>query len=243
LARSSPRPKNINARRGQHSESRFTPDQFDIQLRWSQKWLIIIVAFVVPLVVLPESNFVDITSVPKTSILRILGSLQAGVLLSRLILRLTTGNNDPRQTIRVMLEPIRVSKPAILILGSIAAVVIVSLISTFFAILPHQSWRGRNPSGFEAGEFTALMYVIMGISAFITLRESRNSAILWQTLAITGVAANLVGFLHFLTLTSRYFRHSRLANHRHKRQPDFLWCHVDNACYDHRWRSIPTIFE
>jgi O-antigen ligase len=204
LVASRPRPKNIKSRRRRserRTDSRFTPDELDKRLASTQKWILLLAAFVVPLIVLPESNFIDITSIPKTSSLRILGSLQAGVMLSRLLLRFTDGTDDPRQTIRTLLAPIRVSKPATFILGSITAVVVVSLISTVLSIVPHQSWWGRNPSGFESGEFSALMYVILAISAFITVRESRNSSILWQSLAVTGIAAGLVGFLQYFEIS------------------------------------------
>jgi len=173
-------------------------DSLDQFLAKIQRWILVLAAFIVPLIVLPESNFVDITSVPKTSMLRIFGSLQAGILLSRLVLRFS---GDPKLGAQSLLDPIRASKSAILILGSIAAVVGVSIISTLFSILPHQSWWGRNPSGFEAGEFTALMYVVLAISALVTVRETKHTNLLWITLAVTGVGASLVGFFQYLGLS------------------------------------------
>jgi O-antigen ligase len=154
----------------------------------------------VPLIVLPESNFVDITSTPKTTVLRMLGSLQAGVLLSRLIIMLSSPND---QRLRNAMNPIRSSRPALAILGSVAAVTIVSIISAAFAILPAQSWWGRYAAGFEAGEYSALMYVVLSISAYISVRESVGHKLLgrdslWNVLAITGVLASLVGFLQYL---------------------------------------------
>jgi hypothetical protein len=173
-------------------------DTLDQYLAKIQRWILVLAAFIVPLIILPESNFVDITSIPKTSMLRIFGSLQAGILLSRLLLRLA---GDPKSGLQSLLDPIRASKPATLILGSIAAVAGVSIISTIFSIMPHQSWWGRNPSGFESGEFTALMYIVLSIGALITAREAKHTNLLWITLVVTGFSASIVGFFQYLGLS------------------------------------------
>ena len=180
------------------ASSAMSLDTLDQYLAKIQRWILVLAAFIVPLIILPESNFVDITSIPKTSMLRIFGSLQAGILLSRLLLRFT---GDPKSGLQSLLDPILASKPATLILGSIAAVAGVSIISTIFSIMPHQSWWGRNPSGFESGEFTALMYIVLSISALITAREAKHTNLLWITLAVTGFSASLVGFFQFLGLS------------------------------------------
>jgi hypothetical protein len=46
-------------------------------------------------------------------------------------------------------------------------IVIVSLLSTALSIAPGISLWGRNPASFEAGEYTALMYVVIAIAAFV----------------------------------------------------------------------------
>jgi len=172
--------------------------QLDRGLSIVQLGLLLTAVIVIPLVVLPESNFVDITSTPKSSILRILGVLQLGVLLARLVLVLAN-ENDGR--LRDSLNSIRFAKSAAAILGSVAAVGIISVISASFAILPHQSWWGRVPAGFEAGEFSALMYIVFAISAFVTVRESSGGFTLWRTVAVTGVLATFVGFFQYLGLS------------------------------------------
>ncbi|MDG0866453.1 O-antigen ligase family protein [Candidatus Lucifugimonas marina] len=157
--------------------------------------ILMMAAVLVPLVVLPESNFVDITSTPKTTLLRMLGTLQGGIIVSRLALAFTaTENNRFAEALR----SIRANRPVLAILGSIAAVTAVSTISTILSIIPHSSWWGRSPAGFEAGEFTFLMYVILSLSAFISLRELHDKSLLWKTLAVTGVLAALVGLFQFL---------------------------------------------
>ncbi|NQW21517.1 MAG: O-antigen ligase family protein [Chloroflexi bacterium] len=186
--------------RSNHSQSTTwkSPENLDLYLGATQRLILILAIFVVPLIVLPESSFIDITSVPKTSMLRIFGSLQAGVLLSRVLIRYSSSDG---LGLKSALSPIRESKPATLILSSVAAVVIVSLISTLFSIVPHQSWWGRTPSGFESGEFSALMYVVLMISAFISTRESSRRPVLWRALAVIGVLASLIGFLQHLGLS------------------------------------------
>ena len=84
------------------------------------------------------------------------------------------------------------------ILGSIAAVTVISIISASLSILPALSWWGRVPAAFEAGEFTALMYVVMSVSAFISIREIKGKVTLWRTLAAVGFLASLVGFFQYL---------------------------------------------
>ena len=101
------------------------------------------------------------------------------------------------------MNSIRSPRAALAILGSIAAVTLVSLISAALAILPAQSWWGRNSAGFEAGEYSALMYIVLSISALISVREgvgreSLGRDSLWNVLAITGVLATFVGFLQYL---------------------------------------------
>lgn len=124
-----------------------------------------------------------------------LGILQAGVLLSRLVL-VFTANKENR--FRSTMRGIKSNRPALAILGSITAVTLISIISAILSILPHQSWWGRVPAGFEAGEFTALMYVILSVSAFISIQEHNNRDALWRTFAITGFLAALIGFFQFL---------------------------------------------
>ena len=155
----------------------------------------VVAVFIVPLVVLPESNFRDITSTPKTTILRFLGTLQAGVLLSRLAL-IYASNEQAK--LAESLRDIRSNRPVFAILGSIAAVTVISIISASLSILPAQSWWGRVPAAFEAGAFTALMYVVMSVSAFISIREIQTKVTLWRTLAVVGFLASLVGLFQFL---------------------------------------------
>ena len=42
------------------------------------------------------------------------------------------------------------------------------------------------------------MYIVMSVSAFISVREYSGEMLLWRTLAITGVLAGMVGFFQFL---------------------------------------------
>jgi len=123
-----------------------------------------------------------------------LGTIQAGVLLSRLLISFTGYAENPFTR---SIQAITANKPALAILTSIAAVTAVSIISASLSILPHQSWWGRVPAGFEAGEFTALMYVIMSVSAFVSIYEINSSRIVWKTLALTGVLAAFVGLFQF----------------------------------------------
>ena len=145
--------------------------------------------------VLPESNFVDITSTPKTTFIRMIGTLQAGVLLSRLLIAFTGYAANP---VSRFMSEIKANKPVLAILASVTAVTAVSVISASFSILPHQSWWGRVPAGFEAGAFTALMYIVLSVSAFVSIRELGNSRIVWHSLAVTGILASLVGLFQFL---------------------------------------------
>jgi hypothetical protein len=127
-----------------------------------------------------------------------LGTLQAGVLLSRLVISLSSP--DDRRLIN-SLTVIKNSRSTLLILISIAAVSIISIISSLFSILPHQSWWGRNPAGFEAGEYTALMYVVLSISAYISASEFKSGRAIWRAMAVTGVLAGLVGVFQFFDLS------------------------------------------
>ena len=124
-----------------------------------------------------------------------LGTLQASVLLSRLVLAFA-GAGQNRFT--GGLRSIKANRPVLFILGSVMVVTDISLISAFLSILPDQSWWGRVPAGFESGEFTALMYVIMSIGTFISVREFNNSQWFWKTLTATAVLAGLVGFFQYL---------------------------------------------
>jgi hypothetical protein len=173
-------------------------DNVDTALRNAQLVILALAVVIIPLIVLPESHFVDITSTPKTTMLRILGTMQLGVLASRLVLALSTSEdrclpNSPRA--------IKASRPTVAILISMAAVAAVSLVSTIVSILPHQSWWGRNTAGFEAGEYTALMYVILSVSTFISYREFNHSGWLWKTLLTTALIAGFIGFFQYLGLS------------------------------------------
>jgi hypothetical protein len=170
-------------------------DTVDSYLSKTQLVILLTTIVLVPLVVLPESNFVDITSNPKTTILRMLGMLQLGVLVSRLLLSVAS-NNDSRLLLSI--AAIKTQKPALAIIGSIFAVAIVSIISALFSIMPAQSWWGRVPASFEAGEFTALMYVIMAISTLISVQEYGRRSNFWSVLAITGILASSIGLFQFL---------------------------------------------
>jgi len=114
--------------------------QLDLILAKAQFGIPLAAIVLVPLIVLPESSFADITANPKTTFLRMLGSLQLGVLLSRLVLTLSDANDH---RLVDSLNTIRASRPALAILLSAAAVGIVSVISATLSILPHQSWWGR----------------------------------------------------------------------------------------------------
>jgi hypothetical protein len=181
--------------RKKQSTTSFDLVQLDLILSEVQLVLLMTAALLVPLVVLPESNFVDITSTPKTTLLRMLGTLQAGILISRLALAF---NATEQNRFTESLKAIKANRAVFAIVGSIVAVTAVSLISAVLSIMPHHSWWGRSPAGFESGEFTFLMYVVLSLSAFITIREINDKALLWKTLAITGVLAALVGFFQFL---------------------------------------------
>lgn len=182
-------------RRSPHQGSTLDLLRIDQILAKVQIGLLIAVIFTVPLVVLPESNFIDITSTPKSTILRMIGTLQGGILLSRFVLGFIS--TDQNRLGKALTE-IRSNRPVLFILGSVTAVTVVSLISAMLSILPHQSWWGRVPAGFESGEFTALMYVILSVSTFISIREFSVGDWLWKTLTLTALSAGLVGFFQYL---------------------------------------------
>ena len=169
--------------------------RLDLILVKAQLWILPTVIVIVPLIVLPESNFVDITSTPKTTILRILGTIQAGILLSRLLL---TFSATEQNRFTDALQTIKSNRAVLFILGSVTLVVVISLISATLSILPAQSWWGRVPAGFESGEYSALMYVVLSLSTFISIRESGASDWLWKTLTVTALLAALVGFFQYL---------------------------------------------
>jgi hypothetical protein len=177
------------------TKSSFDLTTLDQVLSKIQLWILLSAIVVVSLIVLPESDFIDITSNPKSTFLRMLGTIQAGVLLSRLLISFSGYAENP---FTQSLQAIRTNKPALAILASIAAVTIISIISATLSILPQQSWWGRVPAGFEAGEFTALMYVVLSISAFVSISELNSSRIVWNALALTGILASLVGLFQFL---------------------------------------------
>jgi len=79
----------------------------------------------------------------------------------------------------------------------VTAVVIVSIVSAVLSIMPHQSWWGRTPAGFEAGEYSALMYVILGVSAFISLQNDKQLRWFLLTLALTGSLSALIGTFQY----------------------------------------------
>jgi hypothetical protein len=117
----------------------------DLTLAKAQLAILLTAVVLVPLIVLPESSFLNITANPKTTFLRMLGTLQLGLLLSRLVLALSNPNDH---RFADTLRAIRSSRPALAILLSIVVVGLVSVISATFAILPHQSWWGRTPGAF-----------------------------------------------------------------------------------------------
>lgn len=123
-----------------------------------------------------------------------LGTLQGGILLSRLAVAFVATEQN---TFTSALREIKANRPVFAILGSITAVTVVSIISSLVSIIPHSSWWGRSPAGFESGEYTFLMYVILSLSTFVTIRESNDKAIVWKFLSITGVLAALVGLFQF----------------------------------------------
>ncbi|MBT3996451.1 MAG: hypothetical protein HOF01_11715, partial [Chloroflexi bacterium] len=140
------------------SGSSFDLAQLDRIFAKVQLGILLTAIVLIPLIVLPESTSSNITATPKTTFLRMLGTLQLGVLLSRLLLALTDTSSH---RLTDSLHAIKSSRPAFAILLSAATVGVVSIISAAFSILPHQSWWGRNPAGFEAGEFSALMYIVL----------------------------------------------------------------------------------
>ena len=177
------------------SDPSFSITYLDHLLSKIQLGILLTAIVIVPLVVLPESNFIDITSTPKTTILRMLGTLQGGVLLSRLVLSFASADSN---TVIESLQRIKSNGPVLLILGSVAAVTGVSVISTLFSLLPAQSWWGRVPAAFESREFTALMYVILSISTYVSYREFNRGNFLWNALAATAILAGLIGFFQYL---------------------------------------------
>ena len=118
----------------------------------------------VPFIVLPESDFVDITSTSKATTIRFCGSLLAGILASRFLARLVTGEG----WVRSQYEALWSSRSTYFILVTAAIVVVVSLLSLVLSIAPGISLWGRNHAGFEAGEYTALMYVVFAIAVLTT---------------------------------------------------------------------------
>lgn len=152
-------------------------------LRIAQFMLLSAAIVVVPLIVLPETSFADITSTSKSTTIRFVGTLLGGVLVSRLLIKLVTQPGWVRSQIAVL----RMSRPAYFILAAVGAVALVSLVSTVLSIAPGISWWGRNPAGFEAGEYTALMYIIFTIAMFVSVRESASTERNWATVAISGI--------------------------------------------------------
>lgn len=181
--------------RSKSNNSAFTSFNLDGTLSKIQRGILIAAILIVPLVVLPESNFVDITSTPKTTILRMLGTLQGGVLLSRLFLVLQPGK---RQQFWTLLSEVKSNAPVFFLVSSVLAVTVVSLISTLLSILPGQSWWGRVPAAFESGEYTSLMYFALATSTYVSLQESSSRTWLWGSLTTTAVAAGFVGFFQYL---------------------------------------------
>ena len=147
----------------------------------------------VPFIVLPESDFVDITSTSKATSIRFCGSLLAGILASRFLARLVTGEG----WVRSQYEALRSSRSTYFILVTAAIVVVVSLLSTALSIAPGISFWGRNPAGFEAGEYTALMYVVFAIAVLTTVRESASIERVWATVAISGIAVSSIGVFQY----------------------------------------------
>ena len=146
-----------------------------------------------PFIVLPESSFVDITSTSKATTIRLCGSLLGGVLISRLFVRLATREG----WVRSQNVALRLSCPTYFILVTAAMIVIVSLLSTALSIAPGISLWGRNPASFEAGEYTALMYVVIAIAAFVSVRESASIERVWAIVAISGIAVSSIGVFQY----------------------------------------------
>ena len=120
-------------------------------------------------------------------------TLLAGILVSRLLVRLATQAG----WVRSQNAALKLSRPTYLILVTAALVVIVSLLSTALSIAPGVSLWGRNPAGFEAGEYTALMYVVFAITAFVSVREAASIERVWATVAISGVAVSSIGVFQY----------------------------------------------
>jgi hypothetical protein len=158
---------------------------------------VLLAILIVPFIVLPETAFVDITSTPKTNTVRFFGSLLAGILLTRLAIKATLDSGWIKSNYRSLRE----SSATFFLLSFITAVVALSIISTLLSISPGTSLWGRNPAGFEAGAYTALMYVVFAIGTFITIRESgRESGSfdrVWATLAISGIAVSIIGIFQY----------------------------------------------
>ena len=181
-------------RRRNRRQSQSDPlNTLDRGFKNAQLWLLLLAIIIVPLIVLPESSFADITSTSKVTATRFIGSLLGGILLSRLLIRVATGRGWARSQNTVL----RSSLPAYFILVTAALVVAISLISTVLSIAPGVSLWGRNPAGFEAGEYTALMYVVFAIAAFVSVRESASVERVWATVAISGIAVSLIGVFQF----------------------------------------------
>lgn len=181
-------------RRRNRRKSRSDPiSALDGGLRNAQLVFLLTAIIVVPFIVLPESSFADITSTSKATTIRFFGTLLGGVLASRLLIRVATG----KEWIRSQNAVLRLSPPAYFILVAAASVVILSLISTVLSIAPGISLWGRNPAGFEAGEYTALMYAVFAVALFVSVRESASVERVWTTVAISGIAVSLVGVFQF----------------------------------------------
>ncbi len=146
-----------------------------------------------PFIVLPESSFVDITSTSKATTSRFFGSLLVGLLASRLLIKIATQPG----WVRSQYLAIRASTAAFLLLVTAALVVTISLISTLLSISPEISLWGRNPAGFEAGAYTALMFVVFTLTLFISAREMASVSRIWATITISGIAVSLVGVFQF----------------------------------------------
>ncbi|MCH7970700.1 MAG: O-antigen ligase family protein [Chloroflexi bacterium] len=181
-------------RRRNRRKSRLDPiSALDGGLRTAQLVFLSIAIIVVPFIVLPESSFADITSTSKATTIRFFGTLLGGVLASRLLIKMATQQG----WIRSQNVVLRLSRPAYFILVTAALVAIVSLISTALSIAPGISLWGRNPAGFEAGEYTALMYVVFAVAVIVTVREMASFERVWATVAISGIAVSSIGVFQF----------------------------------------------
>jgi len=165
----------------------------DSGLRFSQLLFVGAAVFLVPLIVLPDSAFLDITSTSKVTTVRFFGSLLTGVLLSRLTVRLFVD----RSWMSAQLSSLKSNRPEFYVLISISLVTLISLFSTVFSSATGTSLWGRNAAGFESGEYTALMSVIFAIGIYVTVRERNSFEWLWVVLAFTGALAALIGIFQY----------------------------------------------